>query len=101
MDEKTKYIINFASKINFTTFEEVMSKSARKPQTITKKMLITLFFSHGMSIIDLSELFDFVGSYVRKNIHAHKSQFKEDGIYRDRFIRVRNEYERILCKWKK
>ena len=101
MDEKTKYIINFASKINFTTFEEVMSKSARKPQTITRRMLIALFFSHGMSIIDLSELFDFVGSYVRKNIHAHKSRFKEDGIYRDRYIRVRNEYERILSKWKK
>ena len=101
MDEKTKYIINFASKINFTTFEEVMSKSARKPQTNTRRMLIALFFSYGMSIIDLSELFDFVGSYVRKNIHAHKSQFKEDGIYRDRYIRVRNEYERILRKWKK
>ena len=64
-------------------------------------MLIALFFSHGMSIIDLSELFDFVGSYVRKNIHAHKSQFKEDGIYRDRYIRVRNEYEKFLSKWKK
>lgn len=99
MDEKTKYIINFASKINYTTFDAVMSRSSKKPLPMTRRMLVYLLFSYGMSIDELSETFHFVSSYIRKMINLHKSQFKNDAMYKERYMKLKNECERR--KWKK
>lgn len=99
MNRKTKYIINFASKINYTTSDAVMGQSSKRQLTMTRRMLVYLLFSYGMSIAELSETFHFVSSYIRKMINLHKSQFKNDAMYKERYMKLKNECERR--KWKK
>lgn len=99
MSRNIKYIINFASKINYTTFGAVMSRSSKKPLPMTRRMIVYLLFSYGMSIAELSETFHFVSSYIRKMINLHKSQFKNDAMYKERYMKLKNECERR--KWKK